>query len=485
MSATAGPKVAEFVERFCTLGGSYLGQPFVLQDWQHELLDDMYKITDDGHRRWRTYVLGVPRKNGKTQLTAALALYHLIADRANAAPQVVVAAGDREQARLLFKEAARMVMANHELLTVCRVEKNHIWCKINQGELRVVTADAKAQQGLNPSVSIIDEYHVHRNADLFDALSLGSGTRNDPLMIIISTAGSSLESPLGELYTQLIAGPHRRNGVFVDQDSEVDGLSGTWYGPEPGDDFDHLDPATWEKYNPNFALMNARDFAVASKMNAELSFVRYRLNGWVAERSTFLPLGAWRKLATAAGPIPRGSKITLGFDGSWRGDSTGLVACTVDEPHHMEVLGLWASDSPDWRVPRSEVVETISAACRNYNVVELAADPYVFGRELQDLEATGVPVVEFPTSSVARISPATEAFYRAVMDQRITHNGDFDLASHLSNAMVKQDARGIRITKPKGSANKIDLAVCAIIALAAAEHWRPEEPTPEPSFEVY
>lgn len=482
---TAGPRVARFIETFTTLGGSFLGQPFRLLPFQREVLDDIYRLDPEtGKRLRRTYVLGLPRKNGKSQLGAAIALYHLVADTADPAPLVISAAGDRAQARLVFAEAARMVRANPDLAAVCTVYRDSIVCHRTGGTYKVVSADAGLAQGLNPSMVIVDEYHVHKTDDLFTALQLGSGARRQPLTLVISTAGFDLDSPLGRLYSRgLTVKGHRLNGVPHDGEEEDSAFGMEWWGPEPSEDVDPDSPAQWERYNPSWAVMNAHEFTAARKVTHESQWVRYRMNGWTSAESAWLPHGVWPALAADAPreepvrPLEPGDEVVLGFDGAWKGDSTGLILCRLED-FHLAVLGHWEAPAtaPDWRTPVEDVKETIRAACRTYRVREVAADPYRWEQALQTLQDEGLPVVEFPSNSIARMVPATQAFYDAAMDGGLSHDGSPALARHIANAILKEDARGGRITKAyRASKARIDLAVAAVIAHHRARAWREEE----------
>lgn len=485
---TAGPRVARFIETFLTLGGSFLGQPFRLLPWQHEVLDDIYRLQEDGRRARRMYVLGLPRKNGKSQLGAAVALYHLIADTADQAPQVISAAGDRKQARLVFDEARRMVLASPELSAVCTVHRDTITCHRNGGTYRAVSADAGLQQGLNPSMVVFDELHVFKNSELLDALTLGSAARNQPLFLIISTAGYDLDGPLGRLYTKgLRTDGHRLNGRRCQGEEHDPAFGMSWYGPEPGEEVEPKDPAVWERCNPSWPLLNADEFAASQRTTPEAAFVRYRLNGWTSAENAWLPHGAWERLYLPDYVIEPKAPVVLGFDGAWKGDSTGLVAVEI-ETSHIERLGLWEapSNDPDWRTPATEVEDAIRAACDHFSVRELAADPWRFEQSLLKLSDEGVPVVEFPTNSVARMVPATQAFYEAVMDEGLSHDGDPALARHLANAVLKEDGRGGRITKEfRNSRRHIDLAVAAVIGHHRAGLVQDEQPRPEPRLLVF
>jgi len=478
---TQGGKVIRFMEEFLTLGGSFYGQPFEVLPFQRDVIEDIYRLDDEGKRLHRTYLLGLPRKNAKTTLAAALGVFHLIADDADAAPVAIAAAGDRQQARLVFDEVRRMIQANEDLSSVCQVYRNEVRCHRNGGTFRVVSADAGLQQGLNPSFVVIDEYHVHKTTELFDALTLGSATRSQPLAIVISTAGYDLESPLGRLW---------RYGTKVKSGEVEDPSFGmTWWGPADNEEYDPHDPEVWARFNPAWDhFMNKDEFESAHRRTAEAPFTRYRLNGWTKVENSWLPAGVFEALASDRRLEP-GERVVLGFDGAFQGDSTALVACSVDEPRHLEIVGLWEKPEDQsamgWRTPVHEVYAEIVEAFDRFNVVELAADPWRFEQSLASLADEGYPVVEFPTGSVQRMTQATIAMYEAIVDERLSHNGDPALVRHFSNAILREDARGSRITKNhKGSTRKIDAAVASLVAHHRAAVWREEEAPAEPQLLV-
>jgi phage terminase large subunit-like protein len=463
---TNGPEVVNFVETFLTLGGSFLGQPFKMMDWMKEVVDDIYLVDGNGRRVRRTYLLGVPRKNAKTTLGAALAVYHLIVDRSDAAPQVISAAGDKKQARLVFDEAKRMIKSSPELAAVCQVFRDEIRCTLNGGIYRVVSADAGLAHGLNPSVVIVDEYHVHKNDELFTALTTGSATRSQPLTLVITTAGFNLESPLGQLY---------QYGRRVESGEVDDPSFGfLWFGPREGEEFDHTDPEVWQRFNPSWEMMNPEEFDSACKHTHESQFIRYRLNGWTSAEASWFPAGAFEGQARPDLTLESKDVVVLGFDGAWKGDSTALVATRLSDMHQV-VLGLWEAplDNPHWRTPVDDVKQTIRKACKDYVVREITADPYRFEQTLMELQEEGLPIVEFPTNSLARMVPATQAYYDAVMDKELTHDGNPALLRHVSAAVLKTDNRGARITKEYRASNRhIDLAVAAVISHHRAVVWR-------------
>jgi hypothetical protein len=196
---------------------------------------------------------------------------------------------------------------------------------------------------------------------------------------------------------------------------------------------------------------------------------RFYLNQIVtgAREDSWLPAQAWQGTTVSRG-IPDGAECVLGFDGSFSGDCTCVVAVSVpttdEELPHLDVVQLWEKPegAPDWRVPIVDVEECVRQACRRWRVLEIAADPYRWSRSLQILSDERLPVVEFPQSP-ARMTRATERFHQAVLNRTVTHSDNEALARHVDNCIAKVDSRGTRVGK-RGKERHIDLAVAAIMA---------------------
>lgn len=473
-----GPSVVRFCKNFLTLNGSFKGQPFVPLPWMEDVLEDIYLLDPmTGRRLRRTYLLGVPRKNAKSTLGAAIAVYQLIMDTSDSAPQIISAASTRDQAKLVFSMAKEMIESDPDLASVCKVYRNEIVNTETGGIYKVVSADAGGAHGLNPSTVIVDEYHAHRTDDLYVALTSGSAMRQEPLFIVISTAGFDLESPLGKLYAY---GRKVESGEVEDES-----FGFTWYGPREDEEYDPSDPAVWERFNPSWEIMNHEDFASTQKRMPESEFIRYRLNGWTASQEAWLPHGVWDACKDETKSLEDGDRVILGFDGSFAGDCTALVAVRIEDLH-LERVSLWERPSGDktWRVPVQEVEDAIRDAFDRFTVQELVADPYFFQVTLQRLEDDGLPVVEFPTNGT-RMIPPTKTFFDAVLDHELTHTGDPVLARHVANTVLKTDARGSRITKEyRSSSRHIDLTVASVIALGRARAWREQEAVPEATIHL-
>ena len=206
---------------------------------------------------------------------------------------------------------------------------------------------------------------------------------------------------------------------------------------------------------------------------------RYWFNRPVSIQGTFVTQRAVDECRVAR-PIPDGVDVVLALDGSYSGDSTGVMAVEMSEFPHLVVGGLWEKDpdNPEWRVNIGDVEDHIRALCRRWRVVEITADPYRWARTLEVLAAEGLPVTEFPQSP-QRMTPATQRLRDMVNTRALTHDGDPRLMRHLSNAVLKSDSRGERLQKEsKSSVRRIDLAVCAVMALDRAVSYL-EEPVPE------
>ena len=470
-------RVIQFIETFCTLTGSFSGQPFVLKPWMKKFIRAIFATRKDGKRRHRTFILSIARKNAKSTLGAAIALYMLIADDTEAEPLVISAAGDREQAKLVFDMARKMVEASPELSAVCKVYRNEIRCTLNGGVYKVVSSDAGRSHGLNPSCVLADELHVWPNDDLYVALNSGSAARNQPLTLVMSTPGYDMDTPFG----RLVAYGRKVNSGEVDDDS----FGMIEYGPPDGLDRDqYMEVKLWEECNPSWDFLNLEEMQSNAKQMHINDFIRFRLGGWVSSKDAWLPPGLWESLGDKGKVIKRKDVVCLGLDAAWRHDCTALVACRIEDKH-IEVVAYWEKpeDDPTWRTPQDELEAAIRGAFDYYTVRELAADPWRVEVLLQTLETEGFNVVEFPTNALARMVPATAGFYGDCITGSLSHDEDLALARHIGNAVLKEDNRGARITKEnKNSKKHIDLAVAAIIAHQRASLWQDEPVTADPEL---
>src|SRR5262245_14234099 len=199
---TQATRAVRLMNQLTHTKGPFAGQPFQLRPWQVRIVKQLFRTRPDGRRQYRTSLLMLPRKNGKTELAAALAIYFLLFDGEIGA-EVYSAAADRDQASLVFNAAAAMIRNDPELLAVCELidSQKRIVHRASGSFYRAISAEAPSKHGFNASVVIYDELHAAPSRELWDVLATSQGARAQPLMIAITTAGYDRHSILWELYT--------------------------------------------------------------------------------------------------------------------------------------------------------------------------------------------------------------------------------------------------------------------------------------------
>ena len=434
----------------------------------------MFARRPDGKRRHRIVLIGMPRKNGKSGLGSGFALDGLLFDGDGA--DVFSAAAEKEQAKIVFNDVKAMVKRSEDLSEVCVPMKDVIDVPSTGSVYRALSAEAYSKEGLNISRAVIDELHAHQNADLWDVLNQGTGGREEPMIIAITTAGVTTDMTGEEsiCYRMFQYGIEVAEGRIDNPDFFF-----CWWGAP--DDADYTDVEVWKKANPGYGdIMNPDDIASSFKIARPSDFRTKRLNQWVTSTETYLPHGAWAKCADPERVIDPKTKVVLGFDGSLNHDTTALVGCTVEEKPHIFQIYCWQRPfdaDPAWHVPVLDVEMTIREVCKQYKVVEVVADPHRWEHSLQVLADEGLPMVVFPQSD-ERMVKATERLYEAVNNGLMTHDGNELLAKHMANARTRQTNRGIRLTKTtKRSPLRIDLAVAAVMAFGTASNIKkPRKP---------
>jgi phage terminase large subunit-like protein len=469
--------VAEFIDKFCvvtqdTFAGR-AGTPMQLRAWQQALLGGIFARRKDGRRRHRVALVGMPRKSGKSALSAGIALDGLFTVRG---AEVYSCAADRDQARIVFGHAKRMIESSPELSMRCRLYRDAIDLRETGSVYRCLSAESYTKEGLSPTLVIFDEVHAQPTDELWNVMALASGARVDPLLLGITTAGVRTDSTGQDsiCYRLFQYGQRVASGEVDDQSFYM-----AWWAA-PTDDADHTDPKVWAAANPAFGdLLDPEDLASAVNRTPENEYRTKRLNQWVGAAQAWLPAGAWDACADMRS-VPDGVEVVLAFDGSYNNDSTALIVCELGEKPHLDVAGLWERPldaDRNWAVPIVEVEDAVKEACRRWRVSEVVCDPFRWARSYQILEDDGLPIVEYPQTA-SRMTPATQRFYEGVMNRQLTHSGDPRLARHLQNAVLKVDSRGQRIVKEtRNSPRKIDLAVAAVMAFDRASLVSTVEPS--------
>lgn len=491
-------RVVRFISQLRHPKGKWAGQSFDLLPWQEQFVRPLFgTVRQDGTRQYRTCYVEVPRKSGKSHIAAALGLYMLFAD-GEAGGEVYVAAGDRDQAGVVFGIAAEMVRTSPHLRTACKVIDYSKRIVVTKGPcegsfLRAIPADAAGSHGFNASAVIMDETHVQPNRDLWDVLTTSTGSRSEPLILSISTAGFDRNSICWELheYSRQVA-----EGILEDE-SWLPVLYGA---PE---DADWRDPATWKMANPSYGVTVAPEYFEQQVRHAtasptyENSFRRLHLNQWTQSESRFIPMRDWDACAgILAESSLMGRTCYAGVDLASKTDlsAMALVFPPDEEDGKYDVLmRFWVPEnrleerqSRD-RVPyrhwtqsglmfatEGDVIDfafierEIQKCSLKFRLPQLAVDRLFNAEYLaQRIDDTGIEV-ERKGMGFLDMSFPTKELLGLVLQGRIRHGGHAILRWMADNLMVETDAAGnVKPSKAK-STQRIDGMVALVLALDLA-----------------
>lgn len=478
---TKGAEVIRFVERFCVHGeGDWYGKPFRLRWWQKRLILKLYELRADGSRRFQRALIGFPKGQGKTELAAALGLYETLAS-GTVSPLVPVAAASKDQANLVFGAAKIMCEESDALrsMTTCGVDV--IQLRGAPGRLYRVAASDGTNDGQRPSAAIFDELHEwSETKNVFVVLSNGTAKRANSFQLYITTAGYDLDSICGRLYQY---GRKANAGEIVDERFFM-----FWLEPDPEDD--PADVETWRKVNPAgddfWPLENLREKFETLPL---AQFERYFLNRWTAGESHWLPPGLWASCKAETGyELEEGQPTWLACHSATEQDTTGVVgiqwrsgALYDDGEPRLRVKAWWWERPLDdylrpveeWRLPTAKILETVEGLYERYEVKGIAYSPRFVTWLARSLEESGLPMIKWPTTSVARMAPATQAAYALIVEGRLEHDGNPALARHVEVVdVVSLREGGQRIVAGRWPS---ELAFALVMAVGMAILEPPEE----------
>jgi phage terminase large subunit-like protein len=352
-------RVCDWFPRFCSHSkGQFAGQKFQLLDYQVELILRPlfgWVRASDGTRRFRKAFIEIPKKNGKTQLIAGLALYMLLADSEPGA-EVYVAAADREQARILFRAASAMVEASPALQKRVIVYRNQIVRRDDATAFfQVLSADASTKHGPNIHCLIIDELHAQPDRELFETLTRGIIARRQPLILLITTAGDDDESICFEEYEyakRVLSGSIQDEThlpVIFEADTKADWtLPATWYAVNPG-----LGHTISEDAIRNLALEAVNE---PRKRN---DFLRYHTNRWTNQATAWIPVEWWDACEEpwpSDEVLKKATAAAIGIDMSQKIDLTAadtVFQLPLDNPKDAVVLET-KTEQPDGSIVKRE-----------------------------------------------------------------------------------------------------------------------------------
>jgi phage terminase large subunit-like protein len=466
-----GADAIDFINTFVTLTKDSVagnaGELIRLRPWQEQLLTETLALDKNGLFATRTALIGLARKQGKSALMTGVGLWFLF--NGDDGGEVYSCAAEKEQARITFGDARKIIEREPELASMCNIYRDVIEVPSTGSIWRVLSAEAYSKEGLNASAVIFDEVHALPNRELWDVMQLSMASRKQPMMLATTTCGvksdsTGQDSTAYQLYQY---GQKVARGEIIDPTFKM-----FWW--EAPLDADHKLESTWMLANPGYGDLNSKaDFESMVKRTPEAEFRTKRCNQWVSSQNAWLPAGLWDTLADKDIVVDDLAEIVLGIDGSFSGDTTAIVGVTVpktrDDKPHVFLVKAWekqVDDLDDWRVDTLEVEQTLIDFCQTHpNVKELAFDPFRWQRSMAVLQDLGLPVVEFPSTSARRMVGACQKVFDSVTEATLTHDGDPLLARHLDNCVLKIDNLGQRIVKEsRNSPRKIDAGVAFVIA---------------------
>lgn len=428
----------------------------MLEPWQRDdiILPIYGRLNRQRLRVVRESLILMPRKCAKSTLTAGLGLYHLLAD-GEGGPEVYTAAAKKEQAAIVFNTARRMIEMNPMLSAACRVYKSVIEVPETGAIMKCLSSDFDGGgklHGLNPSANIIDELWAHRNSDVYDALTSADAARLQPITHNISTVGPRREGPLWDLYQRALAGDDK--ALFM-----------VHFGAKPG--MDPADPKTWQYATP--ASWVAMDYMARQYRRQPLAlFEQLHLNRWPDKG-----VGAWMSEALWGenGDKPHidpEQPCFIAVDAAPKKDTTAVAMVQRDDTGTLNVrVWVFRADPDVGYLNYGEVEELLRDLDRDFYVERIAFDPHTMIRTMMMLDEEGLPVEDFP-QSVTRMTKAADVLYRAIVDRRLAHGNDPELAAAVRHAAIRETPGGFMFHK-RQSEKAIDALTAVTMAVFLAE----------------
>lgn len=479
----------EFIGLLAHTRGDFAGKQFLLEPWQREYFNKLlYTLNPDGTRQYRRSLLALPRKNGKTQMCAALALMMGFCDDEGA--EVIMCAGDRAQAGLMFDASRQLLESCPGLVERSKIYRNSIVIPSTNSVIKAISSEAGTKHGFNASCYLVDEFHVFKDRELVDVLETSTGSRKQPLGIYVTTAGTNKNSPCHKEWERAIK---VRDGLIEDKT-----FLPCIFAADPDDDI--FIEETWKKANPNYGVTLKKDYfeqmAARAKESPsdEVVFRTLHLNQWCSSSSKWLRHGVFE--ANMKPLRPTGDRpCYIGVDLASTFDTTAVVCLWTDEDGTYDVhaqffipeenaekrskedrvpylqwakegyVTLTGGDITDYDVVRDYIL----SVCEKNAVKGVAIDRWNAVHLTTQLSLEGVPVKPFGQGFASMTSPTN--LLSTVLHQERMRAGDNPLlALQMSNVEVKVDDAGNckPSKKHSTSTSRIDGAVSLIMALGLA-----------------
>ncbi len=491
----AADYAVNFIECLSHTKGKWSGKPFELIDWQEQIIRDIFgTLKPNGYRQFNTAYIEIPKKMGKSELAAAVALLLCCGDGEERA-EVYGCAADRQQASIVFEVAADMVRMSPALskrVKILSATKRIVFQPTNSF-YQVLSAEAYSKHGFNIHGVVFDELHTQPNRKLFDVMTKGSGdARTQPLYFLITTAGSDTKSICYET--------HQKAKDILEGRKVDPTFYPVIYGADESDDW--TDPKVWKKANPSLGITVGIDKVKAACESAkqnpaeENTFRQLRLNQWVKQAVRWMPMDKWDKCAFAVNEEDLLGRVCYGgLDLSSSIDITAfvLVFPPEDEDDKYVVLPyFWLPEETlNLRVNRDHVPydvwekqgylkttegnvvhygfieKFIESLGEKYNIREIAFDRWGAVQMVQNLEGMGFTVVPFG-QGFKDMSPPTKELMKLTLEEKVAHGGHPVLRWMMDNIFIRTDPAGNIKPDTEKSTEKIDGAVATIMALDRA-----------------
>ena len=490
-------RVVRFIEALRHTKGEFHGQPFHLLPWQEKVIRDVFgTVRDDdlSMRQYTTAYIEIPKKNGKSELGAAIALNMLINDD-EWKVEVYSCASDRQQAAIVFDVAVDMVRQSPALMKRVKIipSTRRMIYQPTGSIYQVLSSEVATKHGLNVSACIFDELHTQPTRALYDVMTQGSGdARRQPLWFLLTTAGTDRNSICWEVH---------QKALDILEGRKIDPRFYPVLFGLP-DDADWTSEENWYRANPSLdhtiTIDKVRDaFRKAQETPAdENQFRQLRLNQWVKQSVRWMPMDKWDECGGVVDPYAlEGRACYAGLDLSSTSDLTALVLVfpptSEDEPYIALPFFWLPEETLSLRVRRDHVpydqwakrgfIQTtegnvvhygfierfICELGERYNIREIAHDRWNATMMVQTLEDDGFTMVPFG-QGFKDMSPPTKELMRIVLEHKLCHGGHPVLRWNMDNAFVRTDPAGnLKLDKEK-STEKVDGAVALVMALDRA-----------------
>lgn len=485
-------RAVAFIQNLKHTKGKWDGKPFLLLPWQEQIVRDIFGIVrPDGKRQFRSAYIEIPKKNGKSELAAAIALYLLYGD-GEASAEVYGCANDRNQASIVFDVAKRMVEKSPALLRRSKIAAatKRIVNYRNAGFYQVLSAETGTKHGLNISGLVFDEIHAQPNRKLYDVMTKGSGdAREQPLFFIITTAGTDKESICYELHTKAL---DIMNGRKIDHS-----FYPVIYGLSDEDDWN--DERNWYKANPSLGYTISIDRVRDAYKDAldnpaeENVFKQLRLNIWTNSAVAWIPDHIYERgnLKIDFSAL-EGRDCYAGLDLSSTSDITAFVLVfppRAESEKYIVLPFFWLPEETlELRCRRDHVLydvwqrqgyinttegnvihygfieRFIERLGEKYHIIEIAYDRWNATQMVQNLEDMGFTMVPFG-QGFKDMSPPSKELYKLLMEGNINHGGNPVLKWMAQNVVMRQDPAGNIKPDKERSVEKIDGIVALIMGL--------------------